>query len=519
MRLRHIIFAFGIACGGAVWAAESITNSPVTPAIVGTSQNVRQLSLEDCIELALKHNLSLAIERINPLLAQYNLSLNWAAYDPVLSARGQHLNSQSPGGIDPQSRSIPGTQTEADSFEAGISGILPWTGLNYNLSGSVTDRYGTQSGRDQFGLPITVPFENTSADASITLSQPLLRNFWIDANRMNIWVNRKNLKISELALQFQIMNIITRVELAYYDLIFARENVLVQEKAYELAKRLLAENKRRVEVGAMAPLDEKQAESQASARQADLLSAQRALDAQQNLLKNLITDNITSWHGTDILPSEALVAVPVPLSLQDSWAKGMSLRPDLQESRLQLEKQDIVLRYSRNQLFPQLDVFGSYGHAASANEYSPAFGQIEEGSSPFHSFGAVFSIPLSNRRARYTHRSNQAVKQQILLQAKQLEQNIMVSIEDAVQLALTNFKRVDATRQARLYAEAALEAEQKRLENGKSTSFVVLQLQRDLTSARSQEIRALADYNQSLANLALAEGSTLQRQQINVKSK
>lgn len=518
MRLRHFILTLSIICGGTLWAGESATNETVNPAILATSEKARQLSLEECIGLALQHNLSLAIERINPQIAQYNLSLGYAAYDPVFNARGQHANSLSPSSRDDQSRVIPGSQSESDSFSSGISGALPWTGLTYDLSGNISDTYGTQTGFDQ-GLPISFPFENTRANAAITLQQPLLRNFWIDANRMNIWVNRKNIKISDLALQFRIMNIITSVELAYYDLIFARENVLVQEKAYELARRLLAENKRRVEVGAMAPLDEKQAESQAAARQADLLSAQRLLDAQQNVLKNLITDNIYSWQGTDIVPSEALEAVAVPLSLQDSWAKGMSLRPDLLESRLQLEKQDIVLRYSRNQLFPQLDVFGSYGHSASADEFSPAFGQIEEGSSPFHTFGAVFSIPLSNRRARLNHRSNQAVKQQLLLQAKQLEQNIMVSIEDAVQLALTNFKRVDATKQARLYAEAALEAEQKRLENGKSTSFVVLQLQRDLTSARSQEIRALADYNQSLANLSLAEGSTLERRKMDIKMK
>ena len=105
------------------------------------------------------------------------------------------------------------------------------------------------------------------------------------------------------------------------------------------------------------------------------------------------------------------------------------------------------------------------------------------------------------------------------LQFRQLEQNILVQIENAIATAQTSFERVDATRQARLYAQAALEAEQKKLENGKSTSFFVLQLQRDLTAARSEEIRAVADYNKALTQLAQSEGSTLERRRIDVNVK
>src|SRR5690606_24897163 len=112
-----------------------------------------------------------------------------------------------------------------------------------------------------------------------------------------------------------------------------------------------------------------------------------------------------------------------------------------------------------------------------------------------------------------------AEKEQTLLVLKRLEQGILMEIENAVDLAKTNFERVDATRQARLYAEAALEAEQKKLENGKSTSFIVLQLQRDLTTARSAEIRALADYNKALAQLAFSEGTVFERNRLSVNVK
>jgi outer membrane protein TolC len=145
------------------------------------------------------------------------------------------------------------------------------------------------------------------------------------------------------------------------------------------------------------------------------------------------------------------------------------------------------------------------------------FQQFGNGNLPTWSVGAVFSIPLGNTAARTRVKNSQISVQQALVLVKTLEQNIMVQIDDAIQLAKKEFLRIDSTRQARLYAEAALEAEQKKLENGKSTSFVVLQLQRDFINARSEEIRALADYNKALAQLAQQEGSTLDRRNIQLR--
>jgi len=353
----------------------------------------------------------------------------------------------------------------------------------------------------------------------INLTQPLLKDFLIDANRRNILVNKNALKITEMGVRNQIMDTVTRVEQAYYDLIFQLENVRVQEKGVELAERLLAENKRRVEVGALAPLDEKQAESQAAGSRADLLSARQSLQAQENVLKNLITDNYTEWHDVTIQPVEKLVAIPEKLNLLESWEHGMTQRPDLLQTRLDIERRNIILRYQQNQTFPQLDLIGSYGRNGLDRHWGAALEDIRDETNPRFSYGILFSIPLSNRGPKNAYRVTKAEKEQALLVLKQLEQNIMVQIDDAVKLAQTSFQRVDATRQARLYAEAALDAEQKKLENGKSTSFIVLQLQRDLTAARSQEIRALADYNKALAQLAFSEGTVFERNHLTLDIK
>lgn len=472
------------------------------------TNEIRSLTLDEAIRLALQNNLEVQIERFGPQIEQFNLSGAYGAYDPTFSARVVKSFRSSPGGFDATtSFQRTANETDLESYDLGLTGDLP-SGLTYDIGGSLDRSSGN-----------TIKGFQYRPDASINLTQPLLKNFWIDATRQAIWVNRKTLKISELAVDERIMDVVNRTEQAYYDLIFSIENVRVQEKGLELAERLLAENKRRVEVGALAPLDEKQAEAQAAGSRADLLSARQTLQAQENLLKGLMTVSYRDWYGVHIQPVEKLIALPERFNLFESWQKGLTLRPDLLQSRTDVERRDIILRYEKNQLFPQLDLIGSYGRNGLDRHFGAALEDIRDESNPSFSYGVMFSIPLSNRGPRNRYRATKAEKEQALLSLKKLEQDIMVQIQNAVELAQTSLERVDATKQARLYAEAALEAEQKKLENGKSTSFVVLQLQRDLTTARSEEIRALADYNKALAQLSFVEGTVFERNHLTVNVK
>ncbi len=469
----------------------------------------RALSLEDCIQIAVQHNLDVQIIRTSPELAQFTLSGTYGSYDPLFRLSGAHTYNLAPGGFDQQGRVFEGTESKINSFGSGISGLLPW-GLNYDLGLTMADRFGTLPGSGTNASRI--PFETTSGEAgALTLRQPLLKNFWIDSTRLQIYLNKQNVKISELDVRLQIINTVTDVEAAYFDLIHAQESVKVQQQAMELAERLVAENRRRVEVGALAPLDSKQAESQAASSRADLLAAQSARGTLERVLKNLLSDNYSEWANVIVQPTDALLAVPQQFSLQESWRRGLEQRPDLLQARLNLEKQGYVVKYQKNQLYPQLDLVGSYGYAASSAEFSGAFSQISSADNPFYSVGAQLTFPLGNIGARNSYKSAKLTKEQIGLQLKQLQQATLIKIENAMAVAETSLQRVTATREARLYSESALEAEQTKLEKGKSTTFVVLQLQKDLTSARSAEIRALADYNIALARLAQNEGSTLDR--------
>jgi outer membrane protein TolC len=370
------------------------------------------------------------------------------------------------------------------------------------------------------GTIFSRPFENSSSRAWFTVSQPLLKNLWIDGNRLTIHVAKNRLKHSELTLKLQIMQTITALEQAYYDLIYNLENVLVQQKAVELAERLVTENRKRLEVGALAPLDLQSAEAQAATTRAAVIAATTQLGTQERLVKSLVTDQYSSeWVNVTLAPSVKLGAPAPVVNLQDSWSKGLAQRPELLQAKLDIERAGIQLKYDQNQLWPELDVFGSYGYNGSGAEFSSALYDVQQMGRPLWTYGGRITVPLSNAKARNSYKADKANMQQLVLALKQLEQNTMILIDNDIGTIRANYDQVQATRAAREFQEAALEAEQKKLESGKSTTYTVLQVQRDLTTARGNEIQALDNYNRSLSQLSLHEGSTLDRLGINLEVK
>jgi len=518
--MKRFSFFLSVFLAALPAGAQTDTNTLVTPAMTNaapaqtnTNASTRAMSLQDCIQEALQHNLDIQVQRYNPRIALYNLRAAYGGFDPTLSASGVHNYNVTPSTFNPYSATTnvtPSRVSDENSFNSGINGTLPW-GLQYNFSGNIAEQYGSS----ELG-----PFDSSSGNIGVTLTQPLLKNFWIDQTRLNVRVAKNRLKYSEQGLREQIITSATAVENAYYELIFAQQNVQVQQEALDLAQTQLDQDKQRVQIGTLAILSVQQDESQVAQSQANLIAAQYTLVTDQNTLKNLLADtNYSSWHDTDIQPTATLAAPVETFNLQDSWRKGMTERPDLVQARLNVEQQGIQLKFYRNQLFPELDLTGTYGWNGAGKEFSDALGQLNEGNSPFYSYGAQMTVPLSNIGPRNQYKSNKMTLQQITLQLKQLEQNVLVEIDNAVKQAQSNYQSVEATKQARVYAEAALDAEEKTYAVGKATTFEVLQYQNNLTAARSQEIRALANYNEALANLAAQEGSTLERDRIDLQVK
>jgi outer membrane protein TolC len=491
MRITSVIGA-GLAC---------LSLSAQAQAPAGKS---RPLSLKDCIQIALEHNLDLQIERFNPQASMYNLNGYYSYYDPLFTQDISHSFNSSPGGIDSRGV-VTSSEQAADRFNTALSGRTP-IGMTYALTTDFASNDGSNVGAGS----------QYSSGMSVRLTQHLLKDSWIDSGRANIKLGKLDFRFAELGVRNRVMTVVNAVQRAYFDLIFAIENVKVQQKALELADKLLQENKKKVEVGALAPLEEKQAESQAAKAKSDLLTARLTLSGRQNDLKKLLTDDFAQWHDLQLVPTDALVAVPEALDLQQSWTRSMNLRPDLLQSKVDLERRDVTLKYLKNQTLPTLDVFGSMGQNGLGSTFPNVATDLREGDNPRHGYGISFSFPLGNRSARNAYQVRKVELVQAVLQLKQKEQEVLVQVDNLVGTVRNNFEKVDSTRQARLYAEAALEAEQKKLENGKSTSFFVLQLQRDLTNARSAEIQALSDYNKAVSDLSLGEGTILEKNNIQV---
>jgi len=517
--------------------------------------NVRALSLKEALNLALAHNLDIQIERLSPQIAGYYLRAAYGAYDPTLDFTAKRTFVDQPSQFNPKkwppnpqvANQIPREnnlrvdseyELTVDSIGPGLNGRLP-LGLSYNLFAradrlsaktyaSLVDVANIQNFSQPaflqfYGLPfLTRPgFTNDNyATVGVTLMQPLLKDFWIDQYRRNIQIQKNNLKISDLSFRGQVMSNLTLVTTAYYDLVFAREQVTVETTALELARRFLDDTRRKVQAGTLTALDQQQAESDVEILQTALFAAQQNYTQEENRLKNLLTDNLQSWMTTSIVPTENLTNVTeLPPNRSVSWINALERRPDILEMRAALEKMDIVIRYNYNQLFPSMDLIGSYGLQSVRDGFSSTWDEIGRGGNAYYSVGVVFSFPLGNVTARNDYKASQLAKKQAFLRYQDRQQRVMTEVDTAVKLTETTYKQISSTRKAREFAEAALDSARKEFEAGARTSFFVLESQRNLIRARSAEIRALADYNIALANLALSEGTTLERNQINLKSK
>lgn len=465
------------------------------------ASSARQLTLEECVKVALEHNLEIEIVRYEPVKAGVDLTLARTSYDPSFNASVEQSVSSSPGGINKDNLLLPAISSERNTFSSSIVGALP-TGMTYSLGGGITDNDTA---------------DNASGGTTLTLTQPLLKGLWIDQPRYSIRVAKNRVKYSDESLRYQIMAVLTRVESSYFSLIQARENVKVQEEALRLAEKLFEENKKRVEVGALAPLDEKQAEAETAMRRADLLNARYNLSSAQNVLKGLLSGNFPDWQDVTPEPAERLTAPVQLFNVQDSWQKAMTQRPDLLQARLEVERTGLLRELQFNQLFPRLDLSGTYGHSGAKREIPGAIDDIRRGTYPNHSIRLEFSMPIGNRAARSNLRLAKLDEEQSRLRLKKLEQDIMIQVDDSIQESQTAYERVKATERARVVAKEALDAEEKKRANGKSTSFFVLQLQKAYTDAQAAEIGALASYNRALSQLAFNEGSTLDRRSLKLE--
>ncbi len=488
------------------WMALALVAALWALAAPAAEKTAKNLTLADCVGLALENNLDLKIEKITRQVAGQEVEAARGGYDPELSLSARRSHEETAGesaGTASGALEVLGTETDSDSYEASVGGATGLYGLSYEVGAQVGESDGTREGN---------PFDTSSGSAGITLTQPLLKGFKTDGTRYQVSIARRQSAEAAVQLEARMEDILAQVETAWYALLQAHESILVQEEAVRLATQLYGDNQRKVQIGAMSILDEKQAESQAAAARADLSSAKRAYAEAQNQLKTLLFADHRNFRDLEIAAIGELSSGPVEVDAAAAGERALGRRPDLRQARMALERQGIVTDYQRNQTLPSLDLVGGAGMAASDEETTgDVFDRLEAADEPYWTAGVTLTFPLGNRAAKVRHEQSLATAEKMKLELRRLEEQALVEVDNAAAAVATGFERIQATKEARNYAEQALAAEQRKLESGKSTSFVVLQLQRDLTSARNTAIQALMDYNQQCAALALAEGAMLER--------
>lgn len=477
--------------------------------LVVQAETERTISLNECIQRALRYNLDLRIAKAEPEIAKAKLrGASAAYYDPNLSVRGGRSSDTQPGGVDEHNRAFAGSEQETDSFSSSILGRTP-TGASIGLRSFLNDSEGTNS---------SGAFTHANGAVFAEIRQPLLKDLLIDDGRLIIRISHQELHVSRLELQGEIMRLVSQVESAYIDLIAARANLTVRREAEALAAKILDGDLKRIAATTLAPNDAKQSEAQLEARRVGVLQARQTVYLLENSLKSLFTADFAIWRDIRLLPDPSFVSgKSATLEINVSWERALLSRPDLRQAQLDLETQGLILRHAKQARLPSLDVVGRYGLAGSGRDRNAVRRGIEQHTGPSWSLGVEISFPLTNGRAHNDYRTAQLRLGQHLAALRQLEQNILIEIDDAHRAAELAQERVAAAQRAEQLASEAVEAEEKKLSTGRSTTFVVLLLQNNLTEARLQKVLADAQYERALVQLALSEGSTLERHKIDVE--
>ncbi|MGE0454683.1 MAG: TolC family protein [Vicinamibacteria bacterium] len=485
-------------------AAIALTAALAAPALAQERPTL-QLSLEDAVKRAMENNLDIRVEKFGPEASAFSVQSARSVYDPTVSATISEGSRTTPS-----SSALAGGQkvsTDQTVWNFGAAQYLP-TGGSVNLS-FANNKQDTNNTFFTFN-----PSYNSSLTASLT--QPLLRNFKLDQARYQIQVAKRNKEISDVQFQQTVLNVVASVKNLYYDLLAAIDNLDAQRKSLALAQKLLEENRIKVRVGTMAPLDVVSAESEVASREEGVILAESALaDAEDALKRAIFAQNDPAMWQTRVVPTDKPVAEPVQVDIDAAIAKAIASRTDIDAARKSLQNTDLQLQLANNARLPGLDLVASYGAAGLGgtqirdNQGNPLTEPIPGGYGdatssvfgrdfPTWSVGVNFSFPILNRNANATAARARLAKQQQETSLARLELSIASEVRTAGRSVETNLKRVASTRAARVLQAQRLDAEEKKFAAGMSTNFLVTQAQRDLALAEVSELRAIADYRKSL---------------------
>jgi outer membrane protein len=509
----------------------------------------RPLSLRDAISMALKNNKDIEVARDNVKIAEFELLGARGAYDPRVSTTTFYERIENPissflsGGAN-------GSTTQTDySGTARLEGLSPKLGGNYRLDFSsirLTTNNQFTALNPQYPTALTFSY-----------TQPLLRGMKFDNSRRHVEIAKKNLSLTDAQFRQRAIETISNVQRAYWDLVFALRSVQIHRDAVRVATTQLEHNRRLVQEGQLAPIDIVAAEAQITTFEQNVYSALEDVSETENNLKNLIAESQKSalWNEP-IVPTDAVDLVAPEISLPDALKSAMDNRPELQQSNVVREINEIDQRFFKDQRKPGVDLVGTYGMVGLAgalsggtNPFTGSSIQLRDAvnkllgnagfpvlpeppsqtispdliggysqsvnnllGNRFNNFrvGVQINLPLRNRTAEAQYGRSLVEAERIATQREQLEQNIQVEVRNALQAMRSAEARLQAAAATRAANEQQLTSEQRKLDAGQSTTFLVLERQTALTASRGSELKAQTDLNKAIADLQRATGNALQ---------
>jgi len=484
-----------------------------------SKDNTIPLPLKRALEIALQNNLNLQIEKINLPVSAQTIIINKARFDPSLFGETYNRRYEYQ-----TSFALSGAPLFKENEQAGKVGIrkLFSTGLEAE-SYYKASRYRDNS--DFEGLD--PQYKNLLI---LSLRQPLLQNFGPSVNTTDIKVAKNDFKIMESSFLLQVVNTIDQVEQTYNDLSGALEALNLRNESLRLAEKLFTDNQKRFNAGLTHVGEVQEAETAIASRQELVIAASQRVKDVTNVLKNLLQIQPgfplypVSFQTEGLLLTEERIP-----SYEESFSQALNNRPDYSQKKIALESKDIVVKFSKNQLLPRLDLVGTFGLNGLSGEAHPLTFEGVTAVSPYGgnfadswkslrhadgyewNVGLAIDFPLGKRADRARYQQAKLFKEQSVLDLKNLEDTIDLEIKVALENIKSSRDRIEVAERFVNLADKTLRQEEERMKAGLSDTFRILIFQGSLIDAKIRKVLALVDYQKALAQLYRAMGTNTKR--------
>lgn len=498
----------GAGCAGSIAFGAEATGA-VSPGSV--------MSVHDLLVSALNANLELQAKRIDPQIQEFRISGAKGAFDPAfaMGAFGSSLNQ-------PQNQKdflATGSvsrlyQSETIRYEAGFTGKLQ-SGTEYTLSSSVERNEDTFNRQPKVnGYPL---YPEYTTRATLSITQPLLRDFGFAANLAEVRLNKSALTVTKYDLSSTVIKVMATVMNAYYEMAFGQANIAVKEEAVALAQNLVHETDRRVQEGKMGRLDVIQAKVRLSEAQEELLLAKNFLSQRRNSLRELTREKFDLDEPDWLVDGSYLNHTAPALDRNKLLALMFERNPSYLSGVEQARSEDIRIAYAKNQRWPRVDLKASLSENGLSDYWGRSYTDMRNRNGPDWSAGLVVNIPLTGRAERAKLSEAKSRKAQALINMKRNETLLLSAFDTAMHDIASAQERVALVQESVRLAASALDAEEKRLATGLTTSYNVGVVQKDLSTARSREQATYVDLNKAVTQLYAIVGILPEELQTSIK--